>query len=323
MTLRGTILLATATTLLLTGRLLAGPADPTNAPDFLEIGTLLSAHLPGATGASLNAAAVAGLLAQFPGRVSIVDTTAAPATNGLPFQAALLEQTVAYLRVNHISPDLAARIDNAYQLLAASNQLVGTILDLRFTAGDAYTTVDQAVAPLTTKKAPLLVLVNNRTSGAAEVLAAELRSHGALLIGNPTAGLALTSEDYPLSNGQHLRIATTPIKLNGVTLTALNPDIAVPATLDEERDWMARPFGPAPADNAGVIDTNNPALAQEVLDHTSEADLVRQKRKDSDGDENPEPPAKNAPVQFILRDTVLARAVDLVKGLALVTLNHP
>ena len=49
----------------------------------------------------------------------------------------------------------------------------------------------------------------------------------------------------------------------------------------------------------------------------SEADLVRQKIKDGDEDESI-PPHVAEPQQPFIRDPVLARAVDLIKGLAVV-----
>ena len=64
--------------------------------------------------------------------------------------------------------------------------------------------------------------------------------------------------------------------------------------------------------------TNNPLP---FIDHTTEADLVREKIKDGDEDENLPPRAAEPPKPFI-RDPVLARAVDLIKGLAVVRESH-
>jgi hypothetical protein len=56
------------------------------------------------------------------------------------------------------------------------------------------------------------------------------------------------------------------------------------------------------------------------VDHTTEADLVRAKIKDGDQDENSAP--QLAPQPQVIRDPVLARAVDLIKGLAVVRAAH-
>jgi hypothetical protein len=321
MILRGTFLWATVTSLILAGGTLAGRADTTNAPDFKEVYDLLRAHLPGATDASLNQTAVAGLLAELKGRAELINDSTVATTSTNLVKASVLENTVAWLRVSRVTDDLAASLRAASQAVTVSNKLAGTILDLRFTPGDAYTAVKDSAAVLMSSKMPLVVLVNGATSGAAELLAAELREGGALLLGNPTAGLAMTTEDFPLANGEHLRVATTPIKLHGNDLTRVVPDITIKVDPAQELALMNDPYGPvAPADNSTEIGTNDISA---LLDHTSEADLVRQKRKDGDGDENPEPPAKAEPPRPVLRDPVLARAVDLVEGLAVMRESHP
>ena len=53
------------------------------------------------------------------------------------------------------------------------------------------------------------MLVNGETRGAAEALAAALHQAGAgLIIGSPTAGAATSFKEFPLSNGERLRVAT-------------------------------------------------------------------------------------------------------------------
>ena len=79
---------------------------------------------------------------------------------------------------------------------------------------------------------------------------------------------------------------------------------------------MENPYA-APAPD----ETNSPAATNNLLpfvDYTSEADLVRAKTKDGDGDENLPPPRKAGPQTPFIRDPVLARAVDLIKGLAII-----
>ena len=78
---------------------------------------------------------------------------------------------------------------------------------------------------------PVAVLVNRQTVGAAEALAAVLRETGAgLILGSNTAGQAMIAQEFPLKNGERLRIATAPIQLgDGSALSGqgLKPDIAV------------------------------------------------------------------------------------------------
>ena len=325
MMLRGTLLLTTAASLLLAGSLLADSANTNPPPDFKEIYSLLLAHLPGANETNLNQAAVTGLLSQFTGRAALAGDNVPPVTNDVSDKAAVLDHSVLYLHVSHLTDSLANvladQLRTASLSLAATNKPVGTILDLRFATGDTYAAVKDAAGLLAPTKSPLIILVNSATMGAAELLAAELHDAGALLLGNPTAGLALTTEDFALTNGQKLRIATTPVQWRGADLVALQPDILIPVGLEAERGFLLNPYGPAtPQEEASADGTNNLSA---LLDHTSEAELVRQKLKDGDGEENPEPPVKAEPSQPVLRDPVLARAVDLVEGLAVVRISHP
>jgi hypothetical protein len=320
MMMRGSLLFTTAASLFLAGRLLADSAATNPPPDFKEVYGLLRTHLPGATDDSLNQAALAGLLAQLSGRAEIVGDPATAPTNDPAGKALLLDHTVLYLHVGRLTDALADELRTATLSMTATSPPVGTILDLRFASGDAYGAVKNAAGQLAPAKSPLIILVNSETMGAAELLAAELHDAGALLLGSPTAGLALTTEDFPLANGQRLRVATTPIQWHGAVLAQLQPDILIPAALAAERGYLANPYGPAsPTEETADAGTNS---LTGLLDHTSEADLVRQKRKDGDGDENPEPPVKTEPAQPVLRDPVLSRAVDLVEGLAVVRVSH-
>jgi len=279
---------------------------------------LLRAHLPGVTDASLNQAAVQGLLTELAGRTELIDNSAAAPTNGDLVKVTALDKGVVWLQVRRVTDNLAASLRSANQAATATNKVTGTVLDLRFTPGDAYGGAKEAAAALVPGKTPLVVLVNGSTSGAAELLAADLREGGALILGSPTAGLAMTMTDFPLANGDHLLVATTPIKFHDTTMTRVEPDILVKVDPAAERAFINKPY--ASVEPPDTIDGTNGFAA--LLDHTSEAELVREKRKDGDGSGNPEPPAHSEPSKPFVRDPVLARAVDLVEGLAVVRESH-
>ncbi|HLZ55268.1 MAG TPA: S41 family peptidase [Verrucomicrobiae bacterium] len=322
-------------------------AETTNsAPDFKQIYELLQANLPGVTDAGLNSAAVRGLLSQLQGRATLVggrgETTVSPGKMAL-VKSAVLESNVVYLHVGQVGDDLANQLNKAYHALTATNKVVGMALDLRFADGNDYAAAVAAADLFVVKRmpllqwserveesqpagkpipGPLLVLVNSETTGAAEALAAVLREADAgLLIGNSTAGLAMTTMDFPLKNGERLRIATNPVKLgDGVVISHVSPDITVTVSPDDERAYLKNPYVTLAQNDASAAVTTNDFLA--LVDHTSEADLVREKLKD--GDDNgavlPVPAAgKTAPKPVpVIQDPVLARAVDLIKGLAIV-----
>jgi hypothetical protein len=142
-----------------------------------------------------------------------------------------------------------------------------------------------AVDLLSSKKLPLAILVNGQTRGAAEKLAAELRAD--------RLGLVFGG-------------AAAPVQ----------PDILVSTIPADEHALMKNPY-----ESPEQIETNASSATNSLLpfvDHTSEADLVRAKIKDGDELEPISPERPSEPQKPFIRDPVLARAVDLIKGLAIV-----
>jgi hypothetical protein len=336
-----------------------GGADATNrAPDFKEVYDLLRTNLTGATDDNLNRAAIAGLLSRFPGKVSLVgvaaDGSAIP-SSGMVLSKSIIENNVAYLRIGRVTGNLANELSAAYRALTATNKVAGIVLDLRFVAGDNAASA-QAAANLFTSKMivarSLVVLVNGETCGAAETLAAALRHAGAgLIIGSPTAGAEATFKEFPLRNGERLRIATAPVKSGNspaIPSGGLQPDIAVTVSADDERAFWENPYASLAQNNSTGVATNN---LLPIIDRISEADLVLQKQHDGKiigtpeyhardmdlsgpekihrpggdnaGDEDSAPARAAEPPKPVIRDPVLARAVDLIKGLAVVHQSHP
>jgi hypothetical protein len=175
------------------------------------------------------------------------------------------------------------------------------------------------------------VLVNRQTSGAAEALAAVLREAGSgLILGNRTAGQAMIAQDFPLKNGERLRIATAPIKLgDGSTMSdqGLKPDITVEVAAADERGYYSDAYKvPKRAEllaGAGLTFTNRAGGTNRVVRRPlfNEAELVRERREGiSEADITAlEERELEKPM---VTDPVLARALDLLKGLALVRQSH-
>lgn len=327
--------------LLAAGGALRAKATDT-APVFNQVYELLRANLPNTSDAELNSAAVKGLLRQLHGRATLVGgTTGTTLSSGTaePVKSAVLESNVAYLRVGEVGNDLADKMNAAYHALVATNKVAGMALDLRFAEGNDYAAAIAVAELFTAKKGtllewgngaeepppsgglipgPLVVLVNGETGGAAEALAAALREADAgLIIGNPTAGLAMTTRDFPLKNGERLRIAMNPVKLgNGVAISHVAPDIAVTVSPDDERAYLKNPYLTLAQNNAPATVGTNDFLP--FVDHTSEADLVQQKIKDGDDAGAIAPAHVKSQAKPVIQDPVLARAVDLIKALAIV-----
>ena len=313
------------------------------APPFGEVFELVRTNLPSLDASKLNQMAVEGLVQRLGGLAQFTDV---PVTNEVPADllpvATAYEGGYGYVRLGEVSGGVAARLAAILAQAAATNQLKGLVLDLRFAGGRDFATAGQ-VADLflsggqkvldwgdgpfiSTVKTnafsqPLAVLVNHETRGSAEAVAASLRHAGsALVLGNTTAGEANLYHEFTLSNGRRLRLAVTPVLIGdgeAVPGSGVVPDIAVAVRPETERSYLADPFALAIVTGATGT-TNRVAAPPRVRKKLTEADLVRarQEGRPLDAVTN----ASGTPVELpkIIRDPVLARAVDLLKGLSVV-----
>jgi hypothetical protein len=345
---------------------LAGPAragaDVTNAaPDFHEVYNLIREHLAGANAADLDQAAVQGLLRQLHSKVSLV---AAGSDTNSNAQAPLVDGTkmydggIGYLRVQRVGDGLADKLAAAFRDLAGgTNVIEGVVIDLRYARGRDYAAAAAAADDFLTKERPLLdwgngvvrstaksdailvplvVLVNEETAGAAEALAAVLReTAGALVIGSTTAGEATIDQEFSLSTGQKLKIATATVKLgNGETLSAngLVPDIPVTVSADDEKAYYDDPYKEIAKPLTLVADLGGGGTNSAGTNHPriliNEADLMRERKARPGLDMDYAPlysdtsPTADTKVPVVL-DPVLGRALDLIKGISVLRSPRP
>ncbi len=303
--------------LLLTGgqaSLLAqAKAEEAQGPDFKEVYDLIRTNLAGMSEGQLNRAAVGGLVSGLAPRVALVTNAAAPGTAGetpLVIKSSVFDGDILYVRVGRVGDGLAKAISAACSKPETTNKLKGVALDLRYAGGDDYAAAAAAADLFVKKEQPLLnwgngmvqskeksnaialpvaVLVNRQTAGAAEALAGALRETGAgLILGGRTAGQAMVAQEFPLKNGDRLRIATAPVKLgDGSALSAqgLKPDIAVEVSPEDERAYYADAFKVADRTNllasAGGPPTGSGSGTNRVARRPrfNEAELVRERRE--------------------------------------------
>ncbi len=313
------------------------PAAPAiKSVPFEEIHRLIRQHLAETTDEELNAAAVKGLIEQLKPHVAIGQPpSAAESTNRLVLKAGRFRKEFGYLRVGVVRPGLRAALREEIDKLLESGPLKGLVIDLRFTGGTDYAAAAQATGLFTDAEGPLLrvgdkeylgdddgdailipvmVLTNGGTSGAAEAFAGSLR-HGkaGLLIGGKTSGEATLYEEFTLSNGQLIRIASKPVQLGDGTPIAragLPPDIQIATTAAEDRKYLADPFGEASTGSTGT-----PAPRRRV----TEADLVRQRREGVPLQQIITGPTDQASEATpTLKDPALLRALDMLKALSVV-----
>jgi hypothetical protein len=323
------------------------------APDLQEVCELLRTHVAGLSKQELDRTAVAALVNALGPRVTLITNGVASSNigaSGSLTKSTLFDGEIAYLRVEEIGEGLAKTLRQSLEKLGTNAKLKGIVLDLRYSRGTDYAAAE-AIADLFVKKErpllnwgtglvsstekndaitiPVAVLVNGQTAGAPEAVAGMLRMLGAgLILGNQTAGQALIAQEFRLKNGDRLRIGIAPIALgDGSELGAsgVKPDITVEVSSQDERVYYADAFKviPKPAAGSslltgGVASTNRAARRPRF----NEAELVRERREGYNPDTDLPAPSDNEPEKPLVHDPALARALDLLKGLAVVREAH-
>jgi C-terminal processing protease CtpA/Prc len=263
-----------------------------------------------------------------PSQSSFTETNVASVSS-----TALFDESYGYIRIGNVGARLPDEFRVALGKLSATNQLKGLVLDLRYAGGldyDAATKVadrflgseqplldwGKGVVNSTDKtnafRAPVAVLINHHTAGAGEALAAMLRhADVALLIGTNTAGRASITRDFKLSNGDTLRVAVSPVKVAGrEVVDKLKPDIQVQVNPEDEKAYFVDAYKVLA--KPGLTVTNKPRR------RLNEAELVRMLREGEVPDEDLARPAAAEPARPVVTDPALARAIDLLKALAVV-----
>ncbi len=321
-------------------------------PDLKEVLDLVRANLAGANDEEINRAAIKGLVSQLAPRVSLVGKEGASTNASSPSgesSAAVYDTHFGYLRVGQLESGADKQVLDNCRGLLSSNKIKGLILDLRYASGLDYSAaVALADAFIPTEKPlmdygdgmkkstgksdaitlPLALLVNGSTSGSAEALAGALQRAGiGLLLGSRTAGMASIAREFPLKNGQRLRIATTPIHLGDGQIFpegGLKPDIQIEVNAEDEKAYFTDAYKNlaktnqvvsvgAPAGKPGLA-TNRPPRHR-----INEAELVRMNREGQNPDlETAVGVHELESARPMVHDPALARAIDLLKGLAVV-----
>ncbi|HEX4119491.1 MAG TPA: S41 family peptidase [Verrucomicrobiae bacterium] len=324
--------------------------ESTNAlPTFQEIFRVVSTNLGVITSDRLDRAAAQGLLDELAPQVSLASQSKASGLAPLA-QTRMFDKGFAYFRVGSVNSKLPGAFRSMYRTMMDTNggKIRGIVLDLRFAGGTDYAAAAKTAdcfldsdEPLldwregsakATKKTdailvPVAILINSDTTGAAEALAAVLRETGVgLILGGPTAGGARVFREFPLSDGDKLRVAVGNVSVGeGKPLTGgVAPDIAVESNLQDEKAYLQDPYKDLHAAPLAQADssTNPPVAARPRF---NEKELVREhsagEDTDEGGDEVGAGPAEPEPP--VVADPVLARALDLLKGLAVIQPNRP
>jgi len=250
-------------------------------------------------------------------------------TTTRPFRSEILNEHFGYIRCGSLNQNTLVKLDDALGTFRNQN-VRGVIVDLRTTpestdyhlAGEfisrfvlkgtlAYRIVgskaDQERSFSSTLdplyQGALAVLVDEQTSGAAEVIAAALKVKAhALLIGQKTTGSAAEYQTSPIGNNLLLAVAVTQVQVPGypaIFPNGLQPDILVSQPVDQERSVLAE------SDNQ----SSAPFITDEPRQHLNEAALVAGTNPELDAYEAQQS-GRTQPAKP--KDAMLQRAVDFL-----------
>lgn len=281
------------------------------------------------------------LIEKFGGRIVAADEPAPVPSDAPPIiRKERFDHGALYVLVGQVSPGLAPQLKAALLDTNWTAGAAGMVIDLRFAAGEEFGAAGNAAALFTDRegevlnwgegtvrvagpepawKQPVAVLVNGGTSGAAEAFAAALRTEaGALLIGRTSAGRAAVFRDLPLENGAKLRLPVSRVRTGDgkeISPAGLQPDIEVKVSQEQDRAYIADPYTLVNTTGGTLSTTNRLAASLTLRRRVNEAELVRaQKEGTVPGDNKPEPLAD---ADRVIRDPVLGRGLDLVRGLSI------
>lgn len=307
------------------------PGQPA-LPRLKEISERIVEKVPHLSAQDLEHAALQGILTEFQGVVELestqVVTADEPSNRSSLSRKERLGESFLYLRFHRLLVESSAEILHAIES-SPLPELKGLILDWRYCQDDAFEAIPsllalfvsesvslpkmgldvESVSPAPSQvEIPTVVLVNEGTKGSPEVMAALLKQgRHAVLVGRTTAGKAIVRDVVPLSTGQKLYLAMGPVMdSQGLPLIegGCHPDIPVDVSDADQAAWFDNPYwSPTTmkASSAGAR-INEAALIQ------------RQAERDSEPISEKTEPEENQDSSQPIRDPILARGVDILKG---------
>jgi hypothetical protein len=153
---------------------------------------------------------------------------------------------VLYLRIDAFNNKNLKGLRSDYASVAElDDKPLGVVIDLRSADGIDYDIMSKTLdlfirngkrlkVPSSVNNAffeiPIILLVDGKTSGAAEVFAAAVVKAGrGICLGEPTAGVPFKKKKIMLANGDYLLIPVIPKKFAKFATSSLKPDIRFPA----------------------------------------------------------------------------------------------
>lgn len=321
----------------------AADTTPSPAPTVAEVVPVLESGYPDFKELHYEKGdQLADLVARSHGEISLGAVKSDPAA-ARPIQSLVLPENIVYWRLGSFVPasnwaDLALQLQtrqdasgiildlrsntapNDYDgamRIASFFTPVGTRLfvmtDASNTPRDFTSTNFLSGTPLTVFHGPVMVLVNDQTRGAAEILAACLKNAGALVMGRSTPGRAAKTQEETLASGKVLSFVTAHVALaNGTDLWnhPVVPDITLKIDDQAEKSALAR------IEEGKVMDVIAGAARRHRL---NEASLVSGDDPDLNDfvDSHEKKPEARPPSAPVVQDAVLMAALDSLKAIRL------
>jgi hypothetical protein len=315
------------------------PSSTTRLPELIQV---LRTNLDLGS-AEFEAQASQALIERFGAR-PVQGISTAESTNSLAPELIArrerLDGGILYLRMSRVDLGLPAALRAALNDKTWNTNASGLVLDLRFASGDSLPAAGETASLFSDRteallhwgsnsipgsgaqrlwSLPMAVLVNNRTEGAAEALAAVLRQEtGSPLIGQATAGRHGVFREVGLGDGTRLQVPVGRIRLgDGSLLVAgpILPDIRIPVLENTERGFIKNPTAALKPNGTNGL-SGSMSSAPLPRRKVTEADLVRAQRSEPNDSTTETHTVEKAAVPVRLADPVLARAADLVRGLS-------
>lgn len=291
---------------------------------------------------AISRATAQGLFERFSPGIQLPFGPSAEKELDSPFRSEIIEDRVGYIRLGSLSEDRLADLDGALKNFT-DRSLKAAILDLRATPSGSQFAIAGKICErfspkgrvlftvrrpstkeesiLTSKQEPsfsgvLVTLVDSDTAGAAEVIAAVLRTQAkALVIGQQTRGEAVEYEKVPLPSGRHLRIAVAEVALPENVLVfpgGLTPDIVLDIPPDHTQKVLKA--GLDGGVGSLIVETERVRMNEAALVAGTNPELEAARVAASNRTKKPEPP---------LRDVALQRALDAITTIALFEQKPP
>ena len=286
--------------------------------------------------AELSRATIQGIIERLAPGASLRPAVGEGRSESSPFKSEIITGNAGYLRVGSLNAENIAALDAALQDIAAK-KIGAVILDLRATpAGSEFAqaaevckrfcpkgkvlfTVKKPTVReeqvLTSKEEPkftklLVALVDSDTAGAAEIIAAVLRTHAkAMIIGQRTRGEAVEFSDIPLPSGKLLRVAVAEAALPDATPVfpgGVKPDLSVEVSQETTKSVLQQSL------ESGV----GPLVEETEREKMNEAALVGKRNPELDAMQAAQA-RKGEKQKAPLRDVVLQRALDFITTIGL------